>query len=57
MGTLGAVQFLEDHLDDLYREVKNRRFSVLIACEYDKRKRTIKSVEALTPVYRAEGVA
>ena len=57
MGTLGAAQYLEDHLDELYREVKNRRFSLLVACTYDKRKGSITAVEALTPVYRAEGVS
>lgn len=57
MGTLGATQYLEEHLDELYREVKNRRFSLLVACEYDKRKRTITGVKALTPIYRAEGVS
>ena len=57
MGTLGVAQYLEDHLDELYREVKNRRFSLLVSCTYDAAKRTIKKVEALTPIYRSEGVA
>ncbi|MFE9207011.1 sigma-70 family RNA polymerase sigma factor [Micromonospora sp. NPDC007230] len=57
MGTVGVAQFLEDHLDELYREVKNRRFSLLVSCTYDPAKRTIKKVDALTPIYRSEGVA
>lgn len=57
MGTLGAAQYLEDHLDELYREVKTRRFSLLVACHYDPSTRAVTAVEALTPVYRAEGVA
>lgn len=57
MGTLGATQFLEDHLEELYREVKTKRFSLLVACKYDTRSRTIKSVDAATPVYRPEGLA
>ena len=57
MGTLGAAQYLEEHLDELYRMVKNRRFSLLGACKYEPQKRTITSVEALTPVYRVEGVS
>jgi hypothetical protein len=57
MGTLGVAQYLEDHLDELYREVKNRRFSLLVSCTYDPAKRAIKKVDALTPIYRSEGVA
>ncbi|MGS2619055.1 sigma-70 family RNA polymerase sigma factor [Micromonospora sp. LZ34] len=57
MGTLGVAQYLEDHLDEMYREVKNRRFSLLVACTYDPKKRTVKTVDALTPIYRSEGVA
>jgi hypothetical protein len=57
MGTLGVAQYLEDHLDELYREVKNRRFSLLVACTYDPAKRAVKKVDALTPIYRSEGVA
>jgi hypothetical protein len=57
MGTLGAAQYLAEHLVELYREVKNRRFSLLVASRYDPRTRTITSVEAVTPVYRAEGVS
>ncbi|MEU4715520.1 sigma-70 family RNA polymerase sigma factor [Micromonospora purpureochromogenes] len=57
MGTLGVAQYLEDHLDELYREVKNRRFSLLVTCTYDPAKRAVKKVDALTPIYRSEGVA
>ncbi|HEX6501017.1 MAG TPA: hypothetical protein VF054_18600 [Micromonosporaceae bacterium] len=55
MGTLGAAVYLEDHVDELYREVKYPRFSLLVACQYDPASRTVNSVEPLTPVYRAEG--
>ncbi|SBT63767.1 Sigma-70, region 4 [Micromonospora sediminicola] len=57
MGTLGVAQYLEDHLDELYREVKNRRFSLLVSCTYDRAKRAVTKVGALTPIYRSEGVA
>ncbi|MGC4806152.1 hypothetical protein [Micromonospora sp. DT233] len=57
MGTLGVVHYLEDHLNELYREVKNRRFSLLVACTYDAAKRVVKKVDPLTPIYRSEGVA
>lgn len=56
MGTLGAAKYLEDNLDELYREVKNRRFSLLVACTYNAAKRSVTSVKPLTPVYRAEGM-
>jgi hypothetical protein len=57
MGTLGAATYLDGNLDEIYREVKTRRFSLLVACHYDRNSRTVKMVEAVTPVYRAEGVA
>jgi hypothetical protein len=56
-GTLGAGTYLEEHLDDLYREVKTRRFSVLLAAHYDEKTGAIVSVEPITPIYRHEGVA
>ena len=56
IGTQGAGRYLEENLDDLYREVKMRRFSVLVACKYDATTREISSVEAITPVYRHEGM-
>ena len=57
MGTLGVIQYLEEHLEELHKEVKNRRFSLLVACRYDTRTRTVKSTEAASPVYRNDGVA
>lgn len=57
IGTLGAAQYLEEHLDDLYREVKNRRFSVLLACHYQPKSRSITRVEPITPIFRVEGVS
>jgi hypothetical protein len=55
-GTLGAAHFVADNITDLYREVKNRRFSVLISCRYDPRDRKkILATDRLTPVYRHEG--
>lgn len=37
MGTFGAGKYLEDHIEDLYREVKTRRFSVLMESEVRRR--------------------
>lgn len=56
LGTKGASRYLEDNLDALYREVKTRRFSVLIACKYDPKTQEILSTEAITPVFRNDGV-
>jgi transcriptional regulator with XRE-family HTH domain len=55
-GTLGAAHFVSDNITDLYREVKNRRFSVLVTCHYDpKDPKKITATEQLTPVYRHDG--
>ena len=55
-GTLGAAHFVADNISDLYREAKNRRFSLLITCRYDpKDHKKILATERLTPVYRHEG--
>ncbi|MGA3488603.1 hypothetical protein ACK8GG_11395 [Micromonosporaceae bacterium DT55] len=50
MGTIGVTQYLEEHLDELYRELKNRRFSLLVRCAYDPASRAVTGVEALTSV-------
>jgi hypothetical protein len=55
-GTLGAAHFVSDNITDLYREVKNRRFSVLVPCRYDpKDSKKIIATEQLTPIYRHDG--
>lgn len=55
-GALGAAHYLADQMITLYHDLKVRRFSLLVKCEFDPRKpRQIKSVEAVTPVYRHEG--
>jgi len=51
MGTLGAAHYLMDHMDELYTQVKARRWSTLIECHYDADKREVKSTSRLTPVY------
>lgn len=53
MGTLGAAHYLTNHIDELYQEVRNRRWSTLIACRYDADSRAIESTERITPVYVA----
>jgi len=55
-GTLGAAHHVAEHLADLYRELKTRRFSTVIECHYDpKDQRKVLSTERVTPLYRHEG--
>ena len=55
-GTLGAAHFIADNIGSLYRELKSRRFSTLIACHYDpKDRKKILRTEHVTPLYRHEG--
>lgn len=56
MGTFGAAKFLEENLVDLYRDLKTRRFSVLVRVDYDGKTRQITSATAMTPIHRHEGV-
>ncbi|MEU5944142.1 sigma-70 region 4 domain-containing protein [Micromonospora sp. NPDC047465] len=54
-GTLGAAQFVADNLAQLYKELKNRRFSTIIRCEYDaSNPRKVLACERVTPIYRHE---
>ncbi|SCL29993.1 Sigma-70, region 4 [Micromonospora pallida] len=54
-GTLGAAQFVADNLAQLHKELKNRRFSTIIRCEYDANNpRKILACERVTPLYRHE---
>jgi hypothetical protein len=54
-GTVGAAQYLADSLAELHRTVKQRRFSVLLSCQYDPTSREIKNVEPLAPLRIHEG--
>lgn len=55
-GTLGAAQFVADNIKELYRELKARKFSTVIACNFDPdQDRKIISTERITPLYRHEG--
>lgn len=54
-GTLAAAHFVADNIVELHRDLKNRRFSTVIACEYDpKDRKKILSTKPLTPIYRPE---
>ncbi|MFI6513651.1 hypothetical protein ACIBCT_39110 [Streptosporangium sp. NPDC050855] len=54
-GAAGVVHYLSTELASLYREVRMRRFSMLISCRYDSDTREIISSERITPIYRHEG--
>ncbi len=53
MGSAGVAHFLEANIGDLYREVKNRRFSVVIGCDFDENHRIVAS-RRLSPIYKQE---
>lgn len=57
VGTSGAAHYIENNLSDMYHEVKTRRFSMLITCEFDPKTHEIRSSKPLTPVYRHEGIS
>lgn len=55
-GNLGAAHFIADNIADLHRELKTRRFSLLVACRFHpKDRKKILATERLTPIYRHEG--
>jgi hypothetical protein len=54
MGTLGAARYIEENLDGLYRDLKTRRFSLLVRAEYQPTSRAIGSVTTLAPLHRHE---
>jgi hypothetical protein len=55
-GTLAAAHYIADNIAELHRDLKNRRFSALIACDYDpKDRKKILATRLLTSVYRPEG--
>ena len=56
-GTLGAAQFVADNLKSLYKELKTRRFSTIIACTSGpdtsgKNDRNSLKTERITPLYQ-----
>jgi hypothetical protein len=54
-GTLGAAKYVADNLLILYRQMKTRRFSAVVACSYNPDARTqpsVFNVRLETPCYR-----
>jgi hypothetical protein len=54
-GASGVAHYLEGHLGELYAELRTRRFSTIIACQFDPETHEITSSERVTPLYRTEG--
>lgn len=50
MGTLGAATYITSNLEELYAQVKMRRWSALIECHYDS-DHNITAVDRLTEIY------
>ncbi|WP_327168343.1 sigma factor-like helix-turn-helix DNA-binding protein [Streptomyces subrutilus] len=55
IGANGVVHYLENHLPELYRDVRTRRFSTLISCRYDPETLDVIESKRVTPIYRHEG--
>lgn len=53
-GAAGAVHWLSTELGALYRDVRTRRFSMLVQCRYDPATHEIVASQRITPVYRPE---
>ncbi|KJY29947.1 MULTISPECIES: sigma factor-like helix-turn-helix DNA-binding protein [Streptomyces] len=55
IGANGVVHYLENHLAELYREVRTNRFSTLISCRYDPKTLEVLESKRVSPIYRHEG--
>ena len=56
VGAAGVVHYLDNHLAELYREVKTRRFSTIIRCTFDPVTRKIESSKRIAPLYKSDGI-
>ncbi|AHJ58541.1 hypothetical protein [Amycolatopsis keratiniphila] len=54
MGTLGAAHYLAANIEEIYQQVKTKRWSALISCAYDGDSREINEVKAISPIYVAD---
>jgi hypothetical protein len=50
-GTQGVIAYLETALGYLYSEVKTRRFSMIVTCEYDPQTLQVTSAKQISPIY------
>jgi hypothetical protein len=53
-GVSGALHYLTNNLAELYDQVKLKRFSMLVSCEFDPESRRILASEALTQIHVPE---
>lgn len=51
MGTLGAAAYLTENIEDLYAQVRNKRWSMLIECRFDPNTREIQETKPITQIY------
>ncbi|PRY62551.1 hypothetical protein B0I28_101885 [Glycomyces artemisiae] len=57
-GTLGAAEWLSDNVSKLYRQLKTKRFSVLVSVDFEKKdgkSAKIMKVERMSQVYEQGG--
>ena len=54
VGAAGVVHYLENSLSELYSDVKLRRFSTLIRCEFEPDTLTVTKSERVSPLYGPE---
>ncbi|MGW6567803.1 sigma-70 family RNA polymerase sigma factor [Streptomyces sp. NPDC054975] len=54
IGANGVIHYLENHLAELYRDVRTHRFSTLISCRYDPQTLEVLESKRVSPIYRHE---
>lgn len=55
-GTLGAAAYVVEHLAELHKELKTRRFSMIVECTVDPNNPLkVTDVKPVTPTYRHDG--
>lgn len=57
LGTLGATLFLADHIDEIYRVVKDSRWSTIVEVRFDPGTRQITATRRVTPIYKHQAAA
>ncbi len=55
-GSLGVAHLISTRIDELYRQAKTDRFSVIVGADYDPDTHSPTRVELLSPIYRHEAV-
>lgn len=55
IGAPGVIHFLENSLQELYSDVKTKRFSTIIRSEFDPKTLEVVASKRVTPIYRPEG--